>query len=135
MTFKLTKTEEEQRSAIVEKLRLEASKLEDSVCEFNEALSVARDRLDVARQAYNSILEEARTFVGEVQGRLTDEYDEKSDKWKEGERGTEVEAWIEEWTDATGDTFADVEFDMPDGIDAQQIDDADTLENLDAEPS
>lgn len=135
MTFKLTKTEEEQRSAIVEKLRAEAAYLEDAVSDFNAAIIVARQKLDVTRQAYNSILEEARTFVGEVQGRLTDEYDEKSDKWKEGERGTEVEAWIEEWTEAAGDTFSDVEFDMPDGIDAQQIDDADTLENLDAEPS
>lgn len=90
MAFKLTKEEKIQRNEYVKELqRLEeliedASKGEDPISQ--ELIT-----------EYETAINTASDFASEVESRLQEEFDDKSEKWQEGEKGEEASSFIEEW--------------------------------------
>jgi hypothetical protein len=78
---------------------------------------------------YNQSLEDARDFINnDLVGKFNDEFDEKSEKWQEGERADATRTWIDE-IEAIANDFEDI--DEPDSID-EQIEKLNLIEN---EPS
>lgn len=74
MAFKLTKAEQATK---------------------DEILTQLHDTWD----AYSSAVEKAKDFASVIAERSREEFDEKSEKWQESDRGHAANEWIEKWED------------------------------------
>src|SRR5262245_25912387 len=123
----LSKTEREQRDDICTRLRDGWSSLEDAY----EQVSSAIGDFNTERERYNEIVNEAQGFAEDIASQIEGYMDERSDKWREGDRGQEYEAWLSVWqNDLAFDEVEELEEPgMPDGGDL-----ADELENAQEAP-
>lgn len=90
------------KAAHIEMLRRLAAEVEEAISTVN---GLIRD--------YNEALEEARDWRDDLTGQMQDFYDDKSDKWQEGEAGSDYMTWKDEWEAADLDGEVD-EIDPPD---------------------
>lgn len=99
--MKLTKAEEKRQGSLGAYIRDRWGDLEEACIKFNESDKgdVAKELLNTAIRDYNSILEEAKEFTEGVAERLGEYYDDKSEKWQEGEKGEEFSEWRDQWGD------------------------------------
>jgi hypothetical protein len=96
MAFKMTKTQQ----TVFDRLTLAARE--------------KRNNLDEARLNYNDATDELKTFMEELAEIWRDQFDEKSESWKDGAKGTAVDGWIAAWSDYI-ERLEPIEFDdLPD---------------------
>lgn len=93
MAFKLSKAESGTKDDWAAKLRKahqrmteQAETAHDAVSDLNEAIN-----------EYNSLLGEVEAFRDERVQVWRDEYDDKSEKWQEGEKAEAASTLMEEW--------------------------------------
>jgi hypothetical protein len=118
MAFKLMQEEKRDLAEFRSKARAELDNLQD----------VARD-LELAREKYLGAREKVVEAVTDIAGRFRAEFDEKSDTWKESDKGSETEDFISTWES--------VENDLTDLEDVPAFEDDDfneTLDNLPEQP-
>lgn len=127
MAFKLTKTEAARRNGLAKALAERADALRDGIECFNAAASEHWAEVEAARDEYNRALEEARSFVEEVREARQAEFDDKSERWQEGERGEAAAAWLAEWEQPDLD---DVELDGPEPVEEPDLGHAEALVDL-----
>jgi hypothetical protein len=101
VAFKLTKAEDARKSEYESELNqivgdaddakteLE-SKIEDLIREFNEKVV----------DPLNEKLNEVRGFVEDIKNERQGEFDDKSERWQEGERGEAAQEWIQRYESA-----------------------------------
>jgi hypothetical protein len=97
---KATRKELEAVAQVRTAIALQALSLQRAVDEANRAVSAALDRLNRTVAAYNGTVTDGRAAVKAVADRLRDEWDEKSEKWQEGEAGQAAESFVTEWEEA-----------------------------------
>lgn len=127
MAFKLTKAEGEQRTELVEKLGKAVAQLEDDVREYNEKVGELRAPVEAALAAYNALVEEARGFCEDIVNERETDYDGKSEKWQEGDKGEAARSWIDEWQNVD---LSELEIEFPDDLEVDAPTHADDLQNL-----
>jgi len=66
--------------------------------------------LEDATNDYNTVVDDIDTYVSSVRDRLQEEFDEKSEKWQEGDKGSAASTLIEEWSSMD---VGHVEVDLP----------------------
>jgi methyl-accepting chemotaxis protein len=129
MAFKLTKAEETKFEELRKTVSEAFGELTSSVENYNEEIDKLRDEVVSTLSNYNGKLAELRNFVDEVAAARRDEFDEKSDSWKEGDVGNAADEWISTWESADLDDGA---LEFPDEL---QIDFEDHSEiDLSSEP-
>jgi hypothetical protein len=130
--MKLTKQERGEQTAHVSALQEAAAKLTRAVEDYNAAAATAWEKLIVpALEAYNNTLDEARAFAENIASNVESFYDEKSEKWQEGDRGSAVQDMQDEWISFDA---SEVEIDAPDELDEPDLGHAADLEGLPVEP-
>lgn len=122
MPFKLNKTKSKERDALVAALEIAASALNSAVESANEKIGEINAALDKAVSDYSDVLSNVREWRDDLTESAQDEYNEKSDKWQEGEAAGSASAWIEAWNE--------IDFDDLDAITIDEIEVAD-LEHRD----
>lgn len=55
------------------------------------------EELEKARDQFNVMLEEANEFRQEMNDLMQEYFDEKSEKWQEGDAGSTYQDWMGEW--------------------------------------
>ena len=128
MAFKLTKHDAARRAEHVEKLTEAAAKLEDDV--FNAGFEQLRGPLTAALAEYNSVLAEARGFAEDIASQADSELDEKSERWRDGDRGQAAVAFKDEWE---GLALDELELELPDEARLPDEDHAAVLEGAPTE--
>ena len=113
MAFKLDKQDMTRREKLVEELRDGRGVLEDAVSTYNAAVEALKAPLLAELGKYNDIVEEARGFVEDIANTADGEFDDKSEKWQEGERGQEARDWIDAWQN---EPFDALEIAFPDEL-------------------
>ena len=126
MPFKLSKDEKANRDSYVAEIRAAEEHLQETLATYNSEVSRRWGHVDAAIQRYNEALENARTWATNLGEEMQGEFDDKSEKWQEGDRGQEVQEWIDQYKDLQLD---DVKLDEPDAVEVQ-VDDADTVGDL-----
>jgi phosphoenolpyruvate-protein kinase (PTS system EI component) len=138
MAFKIKATEiarvEQEITAIYD----ERTKVEDAVLVFNTALAAARATLQESIDAYNEAAEALRGHIADVHRELEDEYDERSEKWQEGEKGEAAKAWLdtlEQFPESVSDLSLDF---FPEALEVEELLDGEDVQDawneLDKEP-
>jgi len=130
MAFKLTQAEAKRRDELVEALQKAQGELDDAVSEYNEKSQEIRGPVEEAVSAYNAVVEEAHDFAEDVASDGDTAFDEKSEKWQEGERGEAARSWIDEWQNAD---FNEIEINWPDDLEIEAPGHAGNLEALPTE--
>jgi hypothetical protein len=128
---KLSRTDAARKRELVDGLRAAQEGLEAAARDFNQAVDAAAGPLEAATNKYNEALAEAREFAEGVASDIESHYDDKSERWQEGERGQAVQEMLGEWQgfDAEDlDVHRPEEYELPDGLAA------DALESLPEEP-
>ena len=113
MAFKLDKGDTARKVKLVEELQEARGELEDAVSVYNAAVAELKAPLDAAVEKYNDVLEEARGFAEDIGNTADGEFDDKSEKWQEGERGQAAREWIDARQQAAFDAY---EIEYPDEL-------------------
>jgi len=113
MLFKLSKADIDRRDALVSQLEELRSKLEDAVSHFNAEVEKLREPVEQALEAYNEAVGEARSFAEDNASEGEAAYDERSERWQEGERGQAAQQWVQQWQQVQLD---DYEISFPDEL-------------------
>jgi len=117
MAFKLTKDESKTRGEIAETLEKHWAAVESAVGIYNAEVEVAKEKVNTAISAFNDVAGTAASFVEEVATRASTEFDERSEKWQEGDNGQSASSWKDEWE---GFDCEGVEVDWPDELSIDQ---------------
>jgi exonuclease VII small subunit len=111
----LSKAQVKELAAFVAQLREQEGKLESAHLAYAQAVA-----------DYNSALEEAREWRDTIVSDMENYMETKSEKWEEGEAGSEYSEWKAMFEEVELD-----EIDEPDGI---EVEHADALEGLSIGP-
>lgn len=88
-----------------------------TITEQAAAASAAKDAVISAVEDYNAALDALHGTIEEAKDGLQGEYDEKSERWQEGEKGQAVSSWIEDIGSKCDEIADGIEVEMAD-IDA-----------------
>jgi hypothetical protein len=127
MAFKLSKADAERRAAYIESLTDLRGKLEDAISGFNAAVDELKAPVTTILEAYNAELEEARGFIEDIARGADEEIDDKSEKWRDGERGQAATQWKDEYENADLSNF---EITFPEELPGDLPDHPETLDGL-----
>jgi hypothetical protein len=129
VAFKLTKAELDRKAEIESELTDAINKLDDGKRQLEEDMTNLVNKFNDDYVApLNEALEKAYGFADDIANERQGEYDDKSDRWQEGDRGSAAYSWIsavESARDACDQlTFPDAptfEFDAPDVSDFENM--------------
>lgn len=124
MAFKLTKQEAAQVSKMADALDEAGAALTDAVNAYNEAMAKAFEAVAAARDAYNEAVSDARGMVEDLVSDRRSEWEDKSEKWQESDKGQDAERWISEWE---GIDLEEVEVSEPEAIEEPDLTHAEAL--------
>lgn len=125
MAFKLTKTELSRRDELVEELSQKQDSFEAVMHHLGSDDPSKVNELVTALSVLTVLVKEAEEFRDEIASRLRDEWDDRSEAWQEGDRGSEAEEMVDQWECA--------EFMEPELGEGDIEDYAQTLEDLPTE--
>jgi hypothetical protein len=112
MAFKISKIQLTERDTLAAELRNKGAALNSAIVGFNQAIEPLSRAVGEALDAYNAILERARTLAGGIVETAQEAFDAKSGKWQESDRGIQVRSWIEQWEVS----LDDVDLELPEPL-------------------
>lgn len=113
--FKLSRSQLSTRDDLLARLQVAEADLGSAIERYNELLESAQGGVQAALQRFNDLLTQAQEFCTEVAGEAQSEWDERSEKWQEGDNGQAAASWIESWESAAGE-LDEIEVDFPDPV-------------------
>jgi hypothetical protein len=132
MSIRPTKQEIRERDRLAAALRDNEAEVAAQFERLLDALRAAPAALNSAIRTRNLVAQEAAAFAETVHDRLRDEYDEKSERWQEGDAGQEASSLIDEWDNVDVSQVGEVQIVEPE---LEGNEGADALSELPAEPS
>lgn len=123
---KLSKAQEKEKAEHAQKIRDAAGALEGAIDQFNKELERQRADVQAAQTKLNEAIADAESWRDEINTAQGDFFEDKSERWQEGEAGSKYSSWKEAWAEE----FEQVEIELPDDIQAEWYDVAELLENL-----
>lgn len=130
MAFKLTVAEQKRFDLLVAKFNTEAGDVAFALDSFNEAVAEARLLVATPLERLNEAREEIRAFIEDIVSEKEGEYDDKSDNWRDGERGDATRTWIDRIDEIKAAFEDDIEIEFPDDLEFD-ADNLDVKEHLD----
>lgn len=125
----LDKQQVKRLQALTATLHEKADALLEQIGVFNTAMQGHRQAVEKALEDYNATLEEAEQFREEVHADMETYWDERSEKWQEGDAGSDYSDWKDSWSQ----TLDAVEIDFPEDLDEPELTHAEDLESLGTE--
>lgn len=105
MAYKLDKGEKDRLAGYINDLKAASDELDTAMGEYRDAVRAAQDTLETKVAAYNEVLQEARGFVEDIASERRGQFDDKSEKWQEGDKGQAAGEWIDAFEQAELDGF------------------------------
>ena len=100
MAWRLTRDQMKERDRFIERLNKAYEEVERSVSDANESMHAILEKVNVDIQEYNAVAEEAKAFVQGLADTFRSDFDDKSERWQESDRGQEIVGWIETFEEA-----------------------------------
>lgn len=131
--FGFDKEARKRRDDIQEAINTAFNEMEDAVAGYLAAIEPLVAEVNAKVVAYNEALERARGFLEDEASSAQEAFDEKSERWQEGDKGQAVGEWIAELT-GEQESIEDVVETVVDGPDFP-TDAYDLSEHVQEEPS
>lgn len=126
MTTKFSKQDSKRIADLIGKLGAQRDVIEA----MWEPLAEMIDKINGEIDAYNEIVTEANGVVEDIASEVESYIDDKSDNWRDGERGSAMQDWLGELQNATLEEVEQIE--VPE---QPTLDHDGTLENIPEEAS
>ncbi len=94
MAFNIAKKDQKRIEEIIDLLKTQEQAIQTAVFDYNEVVNEARGKVDDELAVLNEIREELRGVIEDIHSEKEGEYDDKSDNWRDGERGEATREWI-----------------------------------------
>lgn len=134
MAFKITATERKRIDEIMARITAKVDEVKGAVTQYNETVNEARGKVEDELRALNEIRDELHGVLEDIHRDREEEFDEKSDNWRDGDRGSATSEWLETISSSV-DTLADeIEIEFPEDLEFDIDEEIETLENLPSEP-
>lgn len=108
MAFNLTKDEKKRLAEYRDRLGKEQSDMSAILEEQAEVIEAAYEKINGAIETYNGVLADARGFIEDIVSERNGDFEDKSERWQEGERGEVIREWIDSFDNAMSE-LEDVE--------------------------
>ena len=131
--MKLSKTTQKELAALVASVEETKTAYEDGIKTFNDALAAAREPLEGKKSDYEGALTALRERLESERDDFQSEFDDRSETWQEGERGSAARDWIDSMT-SLFESLDAPELDIPADIDDPEFPDTDEVANLPEQP-
>ena|SRR5215469_9890749 len=118
----ITKQQQREIDAALDVLREAASELEAAIEAYNEALEPLRERIEGALDHYNEKGSELRAVYLDIHAEAQAYYDDRSERWQEGDAGEEYQEWLDKLENLE---IEELDIDMPEPLDRPEIPDFD----------
>lgn len=132
MAFKLDMNTSRRLDALQQSLTEARGVVEDEVARYNDTVAAAHTALAEKLEAYNEIVTETQGVIEDSANEMRAEFDEKSERWQESERGQEVSQWIDALETAQQE-FEPVETPEHEDLDLNLPDHPDAIDQLERE--
>jgi uncharacterized coiled-coil DUF342 family protein len=127
----LSKKDAKRKAELVGEIQDKATELSTAVAKFNEELAKLRDDLTATVNDYNEVVQTAEEFRADMLSQMQSYFDEKSERWQEGEAGQAYQQWINDWE---GTPLTQIDLDLPDDISEPSDEASAELEGLADDP-
>lgn len=107
---KISKDRQKQIDALRERYDAARADLDTEQSNANEAIKTAAEKVNEKIADLNAIIEEANSLREEIESDAQNYYDEKSEAWQDGERGSAYSDFIQSWGEEI-ETIEDVSID------------------------
>jgi hypothetical protein len=128
MAFKLNREQLVKRHALASDLRDKALTLNITIAVFNQGVEPLAKAVAEAQDAYNETLAATRRLADGVAESAREQFEAKSKRWQEGEKGQQVQEWFEQWEIS----LDDVDLELPQPL--QEIDPEDHAGKIEDAP-
>lgn len=132
MAFEFSKTEAAMVNGAVIALREKSAAVQAAVEAFNATVHEELSALNTLVGEYNTELTSIRETIESIHSEAQSEFDDKSERWQEGERAESVQEWMNELESIELDDAEEYEVEPLADFDPAH---ASALEELPAEPS
>lgn len=137
MAIKITKTDDKRIREALEALAAKRAAVTTAVDTFNSYLETIRGDLEAVIAEHDEAAQALRGLVEDIHREAEEEFDGKSERWQEGERGEAAREWIDNLDGyVTEIEDADVA-QLPGNLEADDVlptDPTDEYDALDKEP-
>lgn len=127
---KLGKGELTDKARIVGEVDEAKTELEEAVAEYNKVVEEAKGKVTAALEKLNGTIESANEWRSNINNEQDTYYDERSEKWQEGDAGSAYS----DWKDNYSTEFDAVEIDLPDELEMPDVGVVEAMEELTDEP-
>lgn len=128
---KLSKEQVAELASLSANVRTKLADLESAVDRYNSVIQDAKEDAIAAHNELRDAVDEAAEFVGSLHSDMEGYFDDRSEKWQEGEKGRAYADWMANF-DSITDSVDDLE--LHDPVDMVDCDLADEIDNLPHEP-
>jgi hypothetical protein len=95
MAFRISKPERAELNSFSKRLAKEQVDLEAALAEAAETIEAAYEKLNGAIDTYNGVLADAHSYLEDISTQAQTDFDDKSERWQEGDRGEATREWID----------------------------------------
>jgi hypothetical protein len=135
MAFRITKAEQNRLQEIADKVAEERLAFDTAVDEANAAIEDIYSALNERITRYNELLEEGRGVIEDIHSERQSDFDDKSERWQEGERGEATREWLDK-LDSDKEEIEDIGELTFEPLDFSEVEDhVEKLTEIEAEPN
>jgi chromosome segregation ATPase len=127
---KLSKQQEREKDEHMQEIRLRQTELNAAITVYNTKLEEIKTPVEKALETLNEKITAANEFLSNINADQESYYDERSEKWQEGDKGSEYSTWKDQF----GEEFEEVTIDFPEELEEVDCNYDNTLENLPCQP-
>ena len=129
MALKITVSERKNIEEAVDATTKARELLEAAIAEANNKIADIARSVQCRIDSYNNAAGTLRQEIDFLNARLNDEYDRRSEKWQDSDKGIEVRLWIDTIGDDVLSYVDELDIELTDQIDVSAVDWADTIVN------
>ncbi|HEX7634500.1 MAG TPA: hypothetical protein VF427_04360 [Noviherbaspirillum sp.] len=137
MAFKITETEQRRLDKGAQELEDLRGKLEEGLRVYNKAVKAAWDQLQQLVDPYEDKARQLYAILEDIKSTAEDEFDDKSDDWKDSNLGEATQEWIDTIDEAMTSLEDPVNLPDMEELDAESVlleDLSEIINTLDTEP-
>lgn len=127
----ISNKQSQQLNSFKSDLEQKQEKVEEAIANFNANVEELWANLVAdSINEYNLTVIAAQDFVDQTRSEIQSYYDERSDSWQDGNRGTLFNEWIEQWDIS----LEEIDINSPTETDVPEFEAVGQLESLPQEP-
>lgn len=127
---RLSKQDRDDMAKALADIEARVNTLDFFIRRYNDAVAEARSDVETNLELLNQAITDADELRATLADNMDNYYDDRSDKWREGDAGQAYYDWKEQWSHP----FEQVELDIPYELEMPEVEAIELIGSLENEP-